>query len=155
MGTCVASANRDFTALTSNGPFDATWTGNDIKILIREIVIRYCERTQHSAVCLQFGKSNEDIQAKADSWTVTRKANNVITLTYAIDAASDVPALITAAFADDFSPSGYGFINVVNVLDTNPKIIYAPTGNANQIHNQRSLIISVFFTLAIFVAMNI
>jgi len=152
MGTCVAVGTRDFTAVTNSGPFDGTWTPNDIKILIREIVIRFCERTQNSAICLRFGKSNEDIQAKADSWTVTRKANNVITLTYAVDAAADVQGLLTAAFADDFSPSGYGFTNVVVIPDTNPVIIYAPpTGHANQL--QRS--ISLFFTLAIFVALNI
>jgi hypothetical protein len=151
LGACVAVATRDFTAVTNNGPFDVTWSGNDIKILIREIVVRFCERTQNSAICLRFGRSNEDIQAKADSWTVTRLANNVITLTHAVDPAVDVQGLVSAAFADDFSPSGYGFINVVVIPDTNPKIIYAPTGHANQLQSS----ISIFFTLAIFVALNI
>jgi len=58
----------------------------------------------------------------------------VITVTYAVDAATNAQAILLAAVSDSYAPSGYSFANVVNVGDTNPTIIYAPTtGNANTI----------------------
>jgi hypothetical protein len=147
----VAVRTTDLTASTNDGPFDNTWSGEDIKILIREIVVRFCERTQNSGLCLRFGKANEDFQTKVDTWTVTRKTGNMITVTYPVDGGITVPDFLTVVFSDDYAPSGFGFINVVNMGDTNPTIIRAPpTGHANSLQ-----LFEFLFALAIFVALNI
>jgi len=121
-------------AFSNNGPFDNTWTAEDIKVLVREVVLRYCERTQHNALCNKYGNADEDLEAKVSTWVITRSGADVITIQFAADngggQTGDIQELLFAAIGDDYAPTGYNFVQVVN-QDTNPTIIAKPPSDAS------------------------
>jgi len=157
VAACVATKTVYVKAATNYGNFNSSVTNGDILIFLREFMMRLCERIPNADICNQYAESNDDLDAKVQTWAVNRIQPDQITITMAVDTGiglnkrqtsfGDIEDMLVTACNDDYAGVGYTFVVEPDGLpssgDTSDQVIYPTKNDAN------GIVLSTFVLIAL------